>query len=396
MNKLSKATVFKDDSLLSPRYVPKTLPHREKQIKFMFNIFKKVIDDPTRAFLRPVQVVGGIGTGKTCSTIRFGEELQAKAKEKKINLKHVYANLKLQGSSGPVLYRYLLDNAAPEVRTGNLSADEMLYHLVKYLNAKNMYLIISLDEIEYFMKHTKEHIIYDLTRINELTPNSPCRILGLVVISRGTDYYSLLDKSELSTLGRSMVDFRPYTSEQIRDILSSRAQEAFKSDTVPDSVIEFIADVTAAPPVNGDVRYALDLLLFAGNLADNQGSDTVELDYVRRMHGEVYHQITSEDILDLPYNEKLVLLAVARTLRSKKSAYVSFKEINDQCELVSEELNVKLGDVDYAVQDLDDRGIIDIRSLVRIGISDIPTEELIKYLDNLVERVRSDLNEGKS
>lgn len=56
---------------------------------------------------------------------------------------------------------------------------------------------------------------------------------------------------------------------------------------------------------------------------------------------------------------------------------------------------MKLGDVDYAVQELDDRGIIDIRSLVRIGISDIPTEELIKYLDNLVERVRSDLNERK-
>ncbi len=372
--------------------MPKTLPHREKQIEFMSSMFKTAFDNPSNAFLRPVQVVGGIGTGKTCSTIRFANDLQVKAKEKKINLRHVYANLKLQGSSGAVLYRYLLDNAAPEVRTGNLSADEMLYRLVKYLNAKNMYLIISLDEIEYFMKHTKEHIIYDLTRINELTPNSPCRILGLIVIARGTEYYGQLDKSELSTLGRSIVEFKQYTSEQIQDILLSRAQEAFKRDTVPESVIEFIADVTSAPPVNGDVRYALDLLLYAGNLADNQGSETVKFDYVRRVHGEVYHQITSEDILDLPYNEKLVLLAVARALRSKRTAYCSFKDINNQCELVSEELNMKLDDVDYAVQDLDDRGIIDIRSLVKIGISDVPTEELIKYLDNLVERVRSDLD----
>jgi Cdc6-like AAA superfamily ATPase len=90
------------------------------------------------------------------------------------------------------------------------------------------------------------------------------RGVGLIVISRGTEYYGLLEKSELSTLGRSIVDFKPYTSEQIQDILSSRAKEAFKMDTVPDSVIEFIADVTSAPPVNGDVRYALDLLLFAG------------------------------------------------------------------------------------------------------------------------------------
>jgi cell division control protein 6 len=393
---LSKATVFKNEGMLSPRYVPKTLPHREKQIEFMFSMFKKVLDDPSKAFLRPVQVVGGIGTGKTCSTIRFAEDLQAKARERKINLRHVYANLKLQGSSGPVFYRYLLDNAAPEIRTGNLSADEMLYHLVKYLNSRNMYLIISLDEIEYFMRHTREHIIYDLTRINELTPSSPCRVVGLIVISRGKDYYDLLDKSELSTLGRSYVDFKPYTAEQIRDILSARSAEAFKRGTVPDSVIEFIADVTAAPPVNGDVRYALDLLLYAGNLADNQGSETVKLDYVRHVHGDFYHQITSQDIIDLPYNEKIVLLAVARTLRNKRSAYVSFEDIKDTCGLVSEELGVKLKDVDYAVQDLGDRGIIDIRSLVRIGISDIPTEELIKYLDNLVERVKGGLDEQKS
>ena len=379
--------------MLSPRYVPKALPHREKQIDLMFSMFKSVLDDPSQAYLRPVQIVGGIGTGKTCSTIRFADDLQAKAKERKINLKHVYANLKLQGSSGTVLYRYLLDNAAPEIRTGSLSADEMLYKLVKYLNSKNMYLIISLDEIEYFMKHTKEHIIYDLTRINELTPSSPCRVVGLIVISRGTDYYSLLDRSELSTLGRSYVDFKPYTAEQISDILSARSEEAFKKGAVPDSVIEFIADVTAAPPVSGDVRYALDLLLYAGNLADNMGSETLKLDYVRRVHGEVYHQITSQDIIDLPDNEKVVLLAVARALRSKRSAYVSFEDIRNECAIASEDLGIKLENVDYAVQDLGDRGIIDIRSLVRIGISDIPTEELIKYLDNLRERVRSGLSE---
>lgn len=392
---LPRPTVFRNRSRLSPRYVPRILPHREKQIEFLFNMFDDVLEDPSQVYLRPVQIVGGIGTGKTCSTIRFAEDLQAKAKEKKINLKHVYANLKLQGSSRTVLYRYLLEKAAPEIRTGSLSGDEMLYQLVKYLNNRNVYLFISLDEIEYFMKHTKEHIIYDLTRINELSPEKPCGVVGLIVISRGTEYYDLLEKSELSTLGRSYVEFEPYTADQIRDILSARAEEAFKRGAVPVDVIDFIADVTASSPVDGDVRYALDLLEYAGNLADNTGSETVKLDHVRRVHGEIYHQITSQDIVDLPDFEKVVLLAVARTLRIKKSAYVSFEDIRKECAVASEDLGVKLENVDYAVQDLGDRGIIDIRSLVRIGISDIPTEELIKYLDNLVERVRSGLGESE-
>ncbi len=392
MTNLSRFSVFKNRNLLSPIYVPKILPHREKELEFLFNMFDDVIEDPSQVYLRPIQVIGGIGTGKTSTTKRFVDSLQEKARSRKINIGHVYVNLKLQGSSRTVLYRYILEKAAPEIRTTGLGGDEMLYQLVKYLKTKNMYLIITLDEIEYFVKHTKEHIIYDLTRINELFPEKPCGIVGLIVISRGTDYYNLLDKSELSTLGRSYIDFKPYTASQIRDILLARSEEVFKRGAVPDDLIEYIADITAAPPVSGDVRYALDLLLYAGNLADNQGSDTVKLDHVRRVHGEIYHEITSQDIIDLPDDEKIVLLATARALRNKKSAYVSFEDIRNECSFASEDLNVKLGNVDSAVQDLGDRGIIDIKSLVQIGISDIPAEDVIQYLDNLIGRVKSGLH----
>ncbi|MFH0896775.1 MAG: AAA family ATPase [Candidatus Bathyarchaeota archaeon] len=392
---MPRPTIFKNRNRLSPRYIPPTLPHREKQLDFLFSLFKDILEDPSQVYLQPVQVLGGIGTGKTSTTIRFADDLQSKAKDREINLRHVYVNLKLQGSSRTILYRYILDRAAPEIRTANLSADEMLYQLVKYLESRNLYLIISLDEIDYFIKHTKEHIVYDLTRINELTPEKHCRVVGLIVISRRTDYYNLLEKSELSTLGRSYVDFEPYTPEQIRDILQTRSEEAFKKGAVPDEIIEYIADVTSAPPVKGDVRYALDLLLYAGNLADNKGSDTVKLDYVRRAHGEVYHEITSQDIMDLPNKGKVVLLAIARALRSKKSAYVSFEDIKLECGIILEELGIKLENIDYTVQDLSDRAIIDIKSLTQIGISDIPTEDLIRYLDNLMDRVRNDLHGHK-
>jgi cell division control protein 6 len=358
-------------------------------------MFDDILEDPSQVYLRPVQVVGGVGTGKTCTTVRFVENLREDAVDRDINLRHVYVNLKLQGSSRTVLYRYLLEKAAPELRTASLSADEMLSQLVKYLDSRGIYLIVVLDEIEYFMKNTREHIIYDLTRLNELSPDKPCKVVGLVVISRDTNYYSLLEKSELSTLGRTYVEFLQYTSEQIRDILYARLEEAFKKGVVDDSVIEFIANVTAGSPVNGDIRYALDLLLYAGNLADNQGAESVRLDHIRTVHGEIYHQITSEDIMDLPSDEKVVLLAVARALRGKRTAYVSFEDIQRECVSLSEDLGLRLENVDQAVQDLGYRGLVDIKSLVQIGISDVPVEDLIKYLDNLMGRVRSEIHERK-
>ncbi len=376
--------------------MPQTLPHREEQIDSLLNRFDDVLADPSQAYLRPVQIVGGIGTGKTCTTIRFGETLQEKAKEAHVNLRHVYANLKLQGGSRTILYRYLLERAAPEIRTASLSADEMLHQLIKYLSARNIYLVISLDEVEYFLRHTKEHIIYDLTRINELTSGSPCGVVGLLVVSRNTQYYNLLQKEELSTLGRDYIEFKPYTAIQIKDILLSRLEEAFKKGAASPAVIDFISEIVAAPPVNGDVRYALDLLLYSGNLADSRESDTIVLDYVRGIHGEIQHVITSQDIFDLSDNEKAVLLAIARVLRSKQSVYASFEEIRNECEFVSESLKVAVRNVDYAVQDLADRGIVEVKSIVEIGISSIPTRDLAKYLDNLVERVRSGLHDSEA
>ena len=393
---MSKRTVFRNKNRLSPRYVPQTLPHREDKIGFLLNRFDDVLVDPSQVYLRPVQIVGGVGTGKTCTTIRFGETLQEKAKEAKVNLRHIYANLKLQGGSRTILYRYLLERAAPEIRTASLSADEMLHQLVKYLSARDIYLIISLDEVEYFLRHTKEHVIYDLTRINELTSGKPCGVVGLLVVSRDTQYYSLLEKEELSTLGRDYLEFKPYTAAQIKDILLARSEEAFKKGAASSVVIDFISEIVAAPPVNGDVRYALDLLLYAGNLADSRGSEAIILDHVRGIHGEIQHVITSQDIFDLSDNEKAVLLAIARVLRGKQSAYASFEEIRNGCELVSESLKVKVGNVDYAVQDLVDRGIVEVKSLVEIGISSIPTQDLAKYLDNLVERIRSNLHDREA
>jgi cell division control protein 6 len=387
-------SVFKDRNKLSPRYIPKILPHREKQIELLNSLFEDALDDISKCYLRPAQLIGGVGTGKTCTSISFGDGFQEKARSEGISLNHVYMNLKLQGGSRVIFYRGLMEKAAPEISSQSLGADEMLLQLVKYLRSKNIYLLVTLDEIEYFIKHVKERVIYDLTRLGELHPGRPSGIIGAIFIARSTDFQNELDKSELSTLGRSYVDFPSYSASQIVDILDSRVDEAFVRGAVSSDVIEYVADITSSPPVGGDARYALDLLLYAGNLADNLGMEEILPDHVRRVHGEICHAITSEDILSLPDKEKIVLLSVARILRNRRSPYISFKDIREDYGIILEEFQMKpIRDLEDCVQDLLDRGIIDFKSITRIGITGVPTENLIKYLDNLIERVKSGLSE---
>jgi len=383
--------VFRDRNKLSPRYIPSTLPHREEQLQALANLFEDALDRVSETFLRTVQIVGGVGVGKTSTALRFGESLQAKARGRKIDLTHVYINLKLQSSGRVVLYRHLLDRGAPEIRATSLSAEEMLYQLIKYLTSREKYLLLTLDEIEYYIRHTKERIIYDLTRINELAPEKPCGVIGLIFISRDKSFHNLLDPSELSSLGRTIVEFPQYTTKQIQDILEARVSEAFRRGAISGDVLEYIADVTAQPPVNSDIRYALDLLLHAGNLAERQGMGRILPEHIRKVHGEISHQITSEDILELPDEERLVLLAVARVLRNRKTPYITFSEIQEGSDLVAEEYGMRPRNVDRLLQDLCDRGIVQVKSLTQIGIADMPTEGVIKYLNSLVERVETDL-----
>lgn len=45
--------------------------------------------------------------------------------------------------------------------------------------------------------------------------------------------------------------------------------EAFHPGVVDEEVLDFISDITASPPINGDVRVGLDLLYYSGTLAEN-------------------------------------------------------------------------------------------------------------------------------
>lgn len=382
------ASIFKDRSKLSPRYIPEKLPHRDGQIEVLLSLYEHTLEDPESAFLQVTQIVGGVGTGKTCTAVNFGKRIEREASRLDVSLKHVYVNAKVEGTGRYVLYRRMLEKAAPKIASRSLSPEEMLFQLVRYLKDEKEYVILTIDEIDYLCKRG-EHVIYDLTRLNEISPGEPINILGVLLISRDFSYYKFLEPSELSTLGRCVVEFPPYTSGQIKDILWDRVKMAFKPGAVSDEVLDFISDLTAKPPVNGDVRVALDLLLYSGNLAENMGHSKILPDHVRMVYAETHPGITTEDILDLSDRGKLVLLGLVRALKSQKKAYVGLREIREGYQIACEERGIKpAGEVEEYMQDLIDRGIVSMKSLREFGISDVPAEDLERFLNGVIERLK--------
>ena len=387
--------IFKDKGKLSPRYVPSSLLHREWQLKLLSSFYTRCLDDIEHAYLCVTQLIGPVGTGKTSCALSFGASFQGEAERLGINLRCVYLNCKLDGVSRYTLYKRLLERAASEISARSLSPGDMLHQLLKHLERVDGYLYVIVDEIGYFCRRSKEQLVYDLTRLNEFDPGEPCRVVGVTFIARDPSFHRLIDPSELSTLGRFFIDFPRYTPEQVRDILDQRVTEVFKPAAIGDGVVDFISDVVVRPPVNGDLRVAFDLLLYSGSLAENLGFERVLIDHVRQVYSETHPGITTEDILNLNNTEKLILLGIARSLERKNDPYVSLREIREAYLMVCEERGVKPAEeIDEHVEDLRVRGIVDMKSLTKFGISDVPAEKLRRFLNGITERLKCGLREA--
>ena len=381
-----ESIIFKDRKKLSPRYIPKEIPHREKQIDLLIRTFLDIKEDPDKFPLTILQIIGPAGIGKTSTVIKFSNILENELRKSKINIKIVYINLKLQGGNKYAIYKYLLSCIAPELPAQGLSAEEMLRQMLDYLIINNVYSIIILDEIDYLIKIAKEiGIIYDLTRLNEFDPSKKCNVKGVIFIARSTEFYEKLDEAELSSMGRAYIEFPNYTIEQISDILIRRSRDAFQENVIGTDIMDWIAKIVVSPVVNGDIRYALDLLSYAGNLAESEGTERVLIDHVKKINKQIYNGITDDDIKELSNIQIIVLLGIIKGLKIKNRDYVDLKEIRMQSLEISEKYKIRKLDVEDILDDFATRKIIKIISLKKISLTSSSIDNLEKILISKID-----------
>jgi cell division control protein 6 len=374
---MPESTIFLDRSKLSPRYVPAELPHREKEIERIYHTFRDSFNSPERFPLTIMQIVGPAGIGKTSTVLATMRLLDEQFEKNRLKMKVAYVNLKLQGGNKYAIYRFILEKIAPELPAQGLSAEEMLRFLLRYLIENKIFAFIVLDEIDYLIKITRDSgIIYDLTRLNEFDPESPCHVKGVVFVARSTEFYSKLDQAELSSLGRVPVRFPMYSLKQVGDILSKRCSEAFRPRIVGSDLIDKVSEITVSSDVKGDIRYSLELLLYAGNLAESNNAGTVSLEHILKVHSQIHPSLTLDQIRELSKNQLVTLLAVTIAMRVRDKNYVDIREIRSHAIAICEDLKIRKLEVEDYLDDLRTKNIIEIRSLKEIGIHSVSVDEL--------------------
>ncbi len=163
--------------------------------------------------------------------------------------------------------------------------------------------VIILDEVD--MVRDLDELLYTLTRMNDdLRAGS----LSLIGITNKLSFKDALDPRSKSSLCETEMLFTPYDTAQLRQILANRASLGFKQGAVEDSALNLAAAITAGE--TGDARYALKLLLRAGEIADEKRLSLITHAEVEAARRSVDVDLAAETISTLPVHQQLVLLAV--------------------------------------------------------------------------------------
>jgi cell division control protein 6 len=351
---LSGEPIFENKEVLRPSYTPHELPHRTDQINKMATILVAALRGETPS---NILIYGKTGTGKTASAKFVSQELEKTSEKYDVPCRVEYINCEVTDTQYRVLAQlantfiernqdYVENRLADlrdieqlvegesmtieetefesmtdlegEIRMLEADREEMemvpmtgwptdrvyttFFEAVDYVERVA---VIMLDEIDKLVEKSGDDVLYNLSRMNSSLDNSRVSIIG---ISNDLKFTDFLDPRVKSSLGEEEIVFPPYDANQLRDILTQRADVAFKPEALSEDVIPLCAAFAAQE--HGDARRALDLLRTAGELGEREQAGEITEEHVRKAQDKIELDRVVEVVRTLPTQSKLVLYAI--------------------------------------------------------------------------------------
>lgn len=285
-----ESKVFKNEEILSPEYLPDFLPHREDKIK---QLARNLMPAAKGGIPQNSFIFGPPGIGKTHVVKFVFRELE----EFSENVKTIYINCWDYNTPVSILSKIATDLGIFVQRRG-IGKDEVFERIIEFFGKTKKGLVICLDEVDQLIFKSGE-ILYDLLRINQYIKNPVC----LVFVSNFKDVFVNLDLRIKSSLRIEEIEFKPYSVQEMKDILEERVRDAFHS--VEEGVTILVANF--AVKKGSDVRVGLECLLKAGRLAEVENFDIVKVSHVKKVLPEIEPakpKILKENVNE---NEKIIL-----------------------------------------------------------------------------------------
>lgn len=314
---ISSKPIFKDKAVLQSNYKPDKIQHRDEYLRDIAKILAPALrkERPSNIF-----IYGKTGTGKSLCVNHVLNKMTNIANTKEIPLMIININCKLK-KVADTEYRILLEilkQFGKEMPSTGVSTNELYKELYDVLDSRKRTAILVLDEIDTLIKKAGDEILYNLARIN---PELKQAEITLVGITNDLTIMDTVDARVKSSLNEEELVFLPYNAVQIQDILNDRSLKAFREGVLDEEVIPRTAGYSARE--HGDVRRALELLRFAGEIAEREGSEKVLPEHIDNADKKTEKNRIIDIIKSQPKQFQLVTYSIIKTSMKEKHNLVT-------------------------------------------------------------------------
>ena len=371
----------------------KFLPCRYEEQKEIYNYIKNGLK--TNGSYNSLYICGMTGTGKTESVQNVIEIIQAENKNNKgipfrslfINCVNFDTNMKLI----KCIYNFIFSR-----KVKNIKASKYLNILDEFFSERNKYdgsiylndptnshIILIIDEID-FLINKFQIMLYHIFNWSTYSNSK----LIIISISNVINIKDLLLSKISSRFGQNKLMFKPYTKEQIREIISYKGinLNLFDEDALKLTSMKVSA-------INGDLRRVILILKRALELYNNDNYNNISNDikniinknYILTAYRDLFDSKIIITLKNLKILEKIVIGAILLNINKFSNNFIKVESIYDDVDVLLEkynESNTNNGKFELDIGWNEFKNII--YNLNRMKIIELRESDFNNFKDNIV------------
>jgi len=258
-------TIFKNEQVFSPEYLPEEVLFRDKEMyEIAYHFLPLLKGTCPPSFLT---IFGRAGVGKTTIAKHVLEQFSNYSQK----AKGIYINMMREGTRYSFLITLLESLGFPTSRRGK-APDELIAITKDLIKEEGMKISVVLDEVDRIAKRELELVLSDL---NEIKKEVGCAAL---LIANNLSFFNKLDERTKALCLAKTMHMKRYNPQEVKKILLERAKEGFLPSVFDEEIISLVAAYTMKR--GGNLRFGITLLWEAGKKAEMEG-DKLKIQHVK-------------------------------------------------------------------------------------------------------------------